>query len=286
MTDNSGSSAASFFPPVHQHLYALEEQFYVLLDSFEGPLDLLLFLVRKNRVAIEDLPIITVTRQYLAYLELMEEFNLSIASEYLVMAATLIQIKSRVLLRRQDAEEEDVQEPGDDPREEIIARLRAYELYKKGADYLGKQPLTGWDCFPPAPRQDPELAAAGSDGADSLAGEMVERYAVDLNDLLTAFLQLCERQKELQERLEIIHDTVDLRELCQRVEKTLTRYAPIEFSHLASRLHADRSLVVAVFFALLEMGRQQRLSLHQEEPLAALVIHHAAHGRPRIEVDD
>ncbi len=281
MTPES-STPATFFPPAHQHLYALEEQFYVLLDSFEGPLDLLLFLVRKNRVAVEDLPIITVTRQYLAYLELMEELNLAIASEYLVMAATLIQIKSRVLLQ-QGTEDDDVEEPEADPREEIIARLRAYELYKQGARYLGQQPLTGWDCFPPAARSEKDLPLPAA-AANEEPAMMVERYAVDLNDLLAAFLQLCERQKELRERLEIIPDAVDLEELCQRVEKALPYRAPMEFTRLAVALRADRPLLVAIFFALLEMGRQKKLTLVQQAPLEPLLIHRRPQlGRNRPE---
>ncbi|MCK4377766.1 MAG: segregation/condensation protein A, partial [Deltaproteobacteria bacterium] len=211
----------AFFPPAHQRaLYAvLEEQFYVLLDSFEGPLDLLLFLVKKNRVAIENLPVVSITRQYLAYLELMEEMNLSIASEYLLMAATLIQIKSRILLRQQTEDEDSPDEQGEDPREEIIARLQAYELYKKGAEYLARQPLNGWDCFSPG-----ETGLQNLLEDESLVDVSVEeRYAVSLNDLLTAFLQLYERRRASQERYEITQDLINIDEICSRVSETLRR---------------------------------------------------------------
>jgi len=259
----------AFFPPAHERaLYAvLEEQFYVLLDSFEGPLDLLLFLVKKNRVAIEDLPIVSITRQYLAYLELMEEMNLSIASEYLLMAATLIHIKSRILLRQQVSEEEFPDEQGEDPREEIIARLRAYELYKKGAEYLGRQPLNGWDCFSP---EETGLQTLLDDIHDDAAVD--ERYDVSLNDLLAAFLQLYERRKAEQERYEINRELIDIDEICNRVSETLNRQPAVSFAELVERFSADTPLVVILFFALLEMARQKRVAISQEAPLEPLVI--------------
>lgn len=260
----------AFFPPAHQlGLYAtLEEQFYVLLDSFEGPLDLLLFLVKKNRVAIEDLPVVSITRQYLAYLEVMEEMNLSIASEYLLMAATLIQIKSRILLRQQLDDEDSPEDPGEDPREEIIARLQAYELYKKGAEYLDRQPLNGWDCF--SPEETSLLNLLGDDNEGNVSAD--ERYDVSLNDLLAAFLQLYERRKADQERYEITRDLINMDEICNRVSETLNRQKSLSFSDLTERFNADTHLVVILFFALLEMARQKRVAMNQEAPLEPLLI--------------
>ncbi|MEA2108732.1 MAG: segregation/condensation protein A [Pseudomonadota bacterium] len=260
----------AFFPPAHQRaLYAvLEEQFYVLLDSFEGPLDLLLFLVKKNRVSIENMPVVSIARQYLAYLELMEEMNLSIASEYLLMAATLIQIKSRILLRQQAEDEDSLDEQGEDPREEIIARLQAYELYKKGAEYLARQPLNGWDCFSP-----------GESGLQDLLEDesrvdvsVEERYAVSMNDLLAAFLQLYERRKADQERHEIVRDLINIDEICCRVNETLSRQVVISFSELVERFSADTSLLIVLFLALLELVRQKRVAINQETPLEPLII--------------
>jgi len=260
----------AFFPPAHQRaLYAvLEEQFYVLLDGFEGPLDLLLFLVKKNRVAIENLPIVSITRQYLAYLELMEEMNLSIASEYLLMAATLIQIKSRILLRQQIDDEDAADELGEDPREEIIARLQAYELYRKGAEYLAQQPLNGWDCFSPAEAGLVNLL--DDENQADLSAE--ECYDVSLNDLLAAFLQLHERRKADQERYEITHDLINIDEICSRVSETLKRQPSVSFAELVEWFSADIPLVVLLFFALLEMVRQKRVVINQEAPLEPLII--------------
>ncbi len=260
----------AFFPPAYQRgLYAvLEEQFYVLLDSFEGPLDLLLFLVKKNRVAIEDLPVVSITRQYLAYLELMEEMNLSIASEYLLMAATLIQIKSRILLRQQLDDEDSEDEQGEDPREEIIARLQAYELYKKGAEYLARQPLNGWDCFSPV---ETDLQNFPDDETQiDLSAD--ERYAVSLNDLLTAFLQLYERRRASRDHYEISRELIDIDEICSRVSETLSHQAAVSFEELVERFGADTTLVVIIFFALLEMVRQKRVVINQKAPFEPLVI--------------
>ena len=260
----------AFFPPAYQRgLYAvLEEQFYVLLDSFEGPLDLLLFLVKKNRVAIEDLPVVSITRQYLAYLELMEEMNLSIASEYLLMAATLIQIKSRILLRQQLDDEGSEDDQGEDPREEIIARLQAYELYKKGAEYLARQPLNGWDCFSPVETDLQNLL----DDETQIDLSAEERYAVSLNDLLTAFLQLYERQRASREHYEISRELIDIDEICSRVSETLSRQAAVSFEDLVERFGADTTLVVIIFFALLEMVRQKRVTINQKAPFEPLLI--------------
>lgn len=259
----------AFFPPAYQRgLYAvLEEQFYVLLDSFEGPLDLLLFLVKKNRVAIEDLPVVSITRQYLAYLELMEEMNLSIASEYLLMAATLIQIKSRILLRQQLDHEDSDDDQGEDPREEIIARLRAYELYKKGAEYLARQPLNGWDCFSPV-ETDPQNLLDNETHDLSAA----ERYDVSLNDLLTAYLQLYERRRAGREHYEISRELIDIDEICNRVSETLSHRAAVSFEDLLERFGADTTLVVIIFFALLEMVRQKRITINQKAPFEPLLI--------------
>ncbi|MBN2233205.1 MAG: segregation/condensation protein A [Deltaproteobacteria bacterium] len=262
-----------FFPPAHTHaLYALQEHFYVLLDSFEGPLDLLLFLVRKNRVAIEDLPILNITRQYLAYLELMGEMNLAIASEYLVMAATLIQIKSRVLIRMQTPTDEGAEDEGEDPREELIARLQAYELYRKGADFLAAQPLLGRDVFSRPQVDDFSRLPAAGDTAP------VERYAVTVADLLTAYVAVADRLKAESERLEIVQDAVSLDQMLDHVTARLATHSPQEFEELARRLPADRSLLAVLFFSLLELTRLKRVRLAQEEPFAPIVVSRRRHS--------
>jgi segregation and condensation protein A len=259
--------APPLFPPAHKHaLYGLQEHFYVLLDSFEGPLDMLLYLVRKNRVAIADLPILTITRQYLAYLELMEEMNLTIAAEYLVLAATLIQIKSRVLIKMQAPADEEGEEEGEDPREELIARLQAYELYRQGADFLAAQPLLDRDVFTRPPVDDLARLPPAGDSTPK------ERYAVTVADLLTAYVALAERLKAESERLEIVQDAITLDQILDHVTTRLTARSPQGFEELARQLPADRSLLALLFFSLLELTRLKQVRLSQEEPFAPIVV--------------
>ncbi|HET8916627.1 MAG TPA: segregation/condensation protein A, partial [Candidatus Binatia bacterium] len=111
----------------------------VQLEIFEGPLDLLLHLIKKNEVSITDIPIATITEQYLATLEVMQAFNLDVAGEFLVMAATLIHIKSRMLLPMTD--DEDDEEEGTDPRQELVRRLLEYQRFKDAADQLERREL-------------------------------------------------------------------------------------------------------------------------------------------------
>ena len=117
----------------------------VQFEIFEGPLDLLLHLIKKNEVSITDIPIATITEQYLATLEVMQTFNLDVAGEFLVMAATLIHIKSRMLLPM--ADDEDDEEEGTDPREELVRRLLEYQRFKDAADQLERRELLTRDVF-------------------------------------------------------------------------------------------------------------------------------------------
>ena len=117
----------------------------VQVEIFEGPLDLLLHLIKKNEVSIADIPIATITEQYLATLEVMQAFNLDVAGEFLVMAATLIHIKSRMLLPLTDAEEDE--EEGADPREELVRRLLEYQRFKDAADQLERREVLTRDVF-------------------------------------------------------------------------------------------------------------------------------------------
>ncbi len=125
-----------------------EERYVVKLDVFEGPLDLLLHLVRKHELDIFDVPMAFITEKYLEYLDLMKQLNLDLASDYLEMAATLVLIKSRMLLPAEPADDEDLPEYGPDPREELIRRLLEYQKYKIAAENLANLPRLGRDTFP------------------------------------------------------------------------------------------------------------------------------------------
>src|SRR5918993_2695893 len=158
------------------------EAYPVRLENFEGPLDLLLHLIRKHEVNIYDIPIALITQQYVAYVELMQEMNLDVAGEFLVMASTLIHIKSRMLLPRPDPAQEDG-EPEEDPREALVRRLLEHQKFKAAADLLhDRETLRGAQYT----RADASVAAA--------AGEPFEpELEVDLFTLLSAFRGVLER---------------------------------------------------------------------------------------------
>ena len=147
----------------------------VKLDIFEGPLDLLLHLVKKNEVEVSDIPVATITDQYLAYLDLLHQLDLDVAGEYLVMAATLLHLKSRLLLPGEDTTEE---EEGEDPRAELVRQLLEYQRFKEVADLLNRQDLLDRDVFARAP-----LLDESDNEADIV-------YDVSLGDLLDALQEV------------------------------------------------------------------------------------------------
>ncbi|MCP4601493.1 MAG: segregation/condensation protein A [Proteobacteria bacterium] len=127
---------------------ALEERYIVKLDVFEGPLDLLLHLIRKHELDIFDIPVAFITSKYLEYLNMMKQLNLDLASEYLEMAATLALIKSKMLLPSEPTIDDELFEEGPDPREELVRRLLEYQKYKTAVDELSMMPMLGRDTFP------------------------------------------------------------------------------------------------------------------------------------------
>src|SRR6188508_2209841 len=167
----------------HAEFESILEAYPVRLENFEGPLDLLLHLIKRNEVNIYDIPITLIARQYLDYIDLMQEMNLDVAGEFLVMAATLIHIKSRMLLPRPDPAQED---PDEDPREALVRRLLEHQKFKAAAELLHERETVRsaqWT------RPDERLA--------DVAGEPVEpEIEVDLFSLMSAFRQVLERAKQ------------------------------------------------------------------------------------------
>ena len=127
---------------------ALRDAFRIQLPNFEGPLDLLLHLIREHKLDIFDIPLALITEKYLAHLELMRKLNLDVAGEFILMAATLAHLKSRMLLPRVESQAVEEEEPGADPREELVRRLLEYQKYKEAAGALGEQPILDRDVFP------------------------------------------------------------------------------------------------------------------------------------------
>jgi segregation and condensation protein A len=222
----------------------------VKLPAFEGPLDLLLHLIRQNEVEITDIPIAEISAQYLQYLHLMRELNLDVAGEYLVMASTLALIKSRMLLPQLGVEEEG--EAGD-PRAELIARLLEYERYKEAAEALSRRRLLGRDVY-----------AAQSLGQEPTP-EGEREIEVGLFELIDAFRLVLE-QAAAGGVHEIETESVSVRERMLYVMERLEQSESIEFNRIFETEGggiSGRTLIIATFLAILELARLSALHLYQ-----------------------
>ena len=237
------------------------EAYPVKLENFEGPLDLLLHLIKKNEVNIYDIPIALITAQYLHYIELMQELNLDVAGEFLVMAATLIHIKSRMLLPRPDPAQED---PEEDPREALMRRLLEHQKYKAAAELLHER-----ETVRSAQWMRPGGRVAG------LAGEEYEpELEVDLFSLLAAFRAVVERAKH-RPKVPIPAEQVSIE---ARIEQLLARLSESEacgFEDLFEDV-ADRASLVVTFLALLEMIRLKLVRVFQSGSFGPIRVYKRA----------
>ena len=231
----------------------------VKLEIFEGPLDLLLHLIKKNELSITDIPIATITEQYLSTLELMQGLNLDVAGEFLVMAATLIHIKSRMLLP--PGENEDEEEEEGDPREELIRRLLEYQRFKEAAEELERRELLSRDVFV---RRSEAPEEAETVGFESLS----------LFDLLSALRHVLERFPE--ERIhEVTLETISVREKMSFLLDELRRRGKVIFQSLFETA-TSRLEVVVTFLAMLELVKIRAIRVWQEERIGPVVIELAA----------
>ena len=224
------------------------EAYPVHLENFDGPLDLLLHLIKKHELNIYDIPIALITAQYLEYLNLMEELNLDVAGEFLVMAATLIHIKSRMLLPRPDPAQED---PDEDPREALVRRLLEHQKFKAAAELLHERETlrsAQWT------RPDGPIA--------EIAGEPPEpEIEVDLFSLITAFRAVVERSKA-RPKIYLPAEQIPIED---RIEQLLERLSETEacgFEDLFEDVQTRAGLVVT-FLALLEMIRLKLIRVFQ-----------------------
>ncbi|MBT0664361.1 segregation/condensation protein A [Geobacter pelophilus] len=249
-----GSANQLLFDPQQYSAYT------VRVESFEGPLDLLLHLIKKNEVEICDIPIATITRQYLEYLELMKELNLEIAGEFLVMASTLLQIKSRMLL---PATEED--EAGEveelDPRAELIKRLMEYQRYKDAAAVLGARELLGRDLFARSMPFPDELEEKEDDQPLELA----------LFDLVEAFRQVLSKVP-FEHFHDVISETISVAERIGRILDMIDQSGSVLFEDLFADEPLSRELVIATFLALLELCRLKSVRVAQGAPFGSILL--------------
>jgi segregation and condensation protein A len=223
--------------------------FPVRLANFEGPLDLLLHLIKKNELNVYDIPIALVTRQYLDYLDLMSELDLDIAGEFLVMAATLIHVKSRMLLPRPDPTQDD---PEEDPREALIRRLVEHQRFKAAAELLHEKEIqrsAQWG------RPDGAVAEA--------IGEAPEpEIDVDLFSLMTAFRQVLERAKQ-RPRVVLPPEQVSIESRIEQLSARLSETDACGFEDLFADVQTRAGMIVT-FLALLEMIRLKKIRVFQQ----------------------
>jgi segregation and condensation protein A len=239
------------------------EAYPIRLENFEGPLDLLLHLIRKHEVNIHDIPIALITEQYLQYIELMQELNLDIAGEFLVMAATLIHIKSRTLLPRPPTDEEMAAEE-EDPREALVRRLLEHQRFKAAAELLHERETVRSAQWP---RSDAAVA--------DVAGEEVEpELEVDLFSLLAAFRGVLERARHRPKML-LPPEQISIE---SRIEVLLTRLSETEacgFEDLFGDVSGRGDLIVT-FLALLEMIRLKLVRIFQAGPFGEIRVYRRA----------
>jgi len=222
----------------------------IRLEMFEGPLDLLLYLVKKDHLNIYDIPIAEVTEQYLKYLELMKLLDLNIAGEFLVMAATLLQIKSKMLLPVEETPE--VQEE-EDPRAELVRRLLEYEKFKEIAEELRKKEIEQRDIFKRPKVQINDLSAQGS-------GEVY--FEASLFDLITAFSQALE---EIPKNLfyEVIKDEFTVEEKVHQLLHLMLVESSVSISRLFTQAKNKIEMVVT-FLAILELIKMKEINARQK----------------------
>ncbi|WP_408648040.1 segregation and condensation protein A [Thiocapsa bogorovii] len=234
-------------------LYIPPDALEVFLDAFEGPLDLLLYLIKRQNLDILDIPIAAITAQYIEYVDLMTELRLELAAEYLVMAAMLAEIKSRMLLPRVQAAEEE----GEDPRAELVRRLQEYERFKQAAQDLDALPRLERDVF--AVR------------AEVPPGH-VQRVPpdVDFRELLLAMREVMARA-DLFTRHRVERESLSLRERMSWVLERLSDGGFLAFTDLFDITEGRQGVVVS-FLALLELIKAATLELVQAEPFAPIHV--------------
>ena len=234
---------------------SLEEVYNVQLDSFNGPLDLLLHLIRKQEINIYDIPIALITQQYLEYLNLMKNLNLSFAGEFLVMAATLLQIKSRLLLPKEEVAAEEENE-GEDPRAELVRQLVEYEQFKDAALRLSSQEKVWQEAFVRESR--PMVESAKEDSLD----EDFQADDLSLFDLVGALQQVLERATPNQTVMDVTKEALSIQDNIHRILERLEVEPSVTFDALFDRIDS-RSQVIVTFLALLELVRMNLVQLYQ-----------------------
>jgi len=250
---------------LESYLTGRGEDYRVKLEIFEGPLDLLLHLIRKNEVDIYDIPLTLIVEQYMAYLDMLNSLNLDVAGEFLVMAATLSHIKSRMLLPLEEMEGQE--EPGD-PRAELVRRLLEYQRFKEAADELLNLDQLGRDVHTRRPDEEEIHKAMKESGI-----ELVHFAEVGIFQLLDAFKEVLERAK-ITDWHEVTLERISITEKISFIMEMMQKRESIGFEELFSG-EAGRGELIVAFLAILELLRLRILRAHQSEPFGAIRLFRA-----------
>jgi segregation and condensation protein A len=247
-----------------QDLYIPPEALKVFLEAFEGPLDLLLYLIRKDNLDIADIRVAEITRQYVEYIDLMQDMQLELAGEYLVMSAMLAEIKSRILLPKPPG----IAEDEEDPRAELIRRLQEYERYKQAAEDIDALPRLGRDVF-------------------QASAEPIEKKVVtlppevELKDLIAAFQDVMKRASMYAHH----HVQMESLSVRERMSSVLSKVNSTHFTSFMDLFTVEegRMGVVVSFLAILELVKESLIDLTQAEPYAPIHVKAAARAEDAVE---
>ena len=235
-----------------QDLYIPPDALEVYLDSFEGPLDLLIYLIRKNNIDILDIPMANLTLQYINYVEKMKVIKLELAADYLLMSAMLIEIKSRMLLPKPSLEDEE-----DDPRAELVKKLIEYELMKDAAENLNEMPQVGKDIL--------------------IAQSYFERVTevsypdVSIDDLFEAWKNVLKRAKQFEQH-QISRSELSVREYMTIILRKLDKKSILEFSTFFNSEKDPIPKLVVCFLAILELTKEGLIKINQQTSSSAIFL--------------
>ncbi len=229
------------------------------LDIFEGPLDLLLHLIKEQKMDVYDIPIAEITRQYLTYLDLLSEINLEMVGEYLVMAAELAKIKSRTLLPIPETEEDALAAAGEDPRAELVRRLLEYQRYKEAAFELRQKEYNQQQLF----------TRTGEVVLDNSEQELL--IEANVFDLLTAFQKVL-KEKSFKKNYEIKVTTLSVSDCIGDILEILNASETVTFDSLFTTLNTKQEIIVT-FLAILELMRMQLICSQQSRQFDAIRIY-------------
>lgn len=239
-----------------EDLYIPPDALELILETFAGPMDLLLYLIRRQKLDIVELPILPITQQYMEYVEMMKDLKLELAADYLVMAAMLAEIKSRMLLPRAPTEDDDEE----DPRAELVRRLQEYEAIRQGAEHLENLPQAERDYF---------LAQAATDARELVAAPLPE---IALHELALALSQAL-AQAALLNSHQVQREKLSTRERMSRILDLLQQNQRLRFRDLFDPREGKAGVVVS-FLAILELVKEALIEVVQVDTFSEIHVTH------------